>query len=61
MLAVILSGGAGARLWPVSRQAMPKPFMKIGGEHSLLQRTALRAAARRRPVVPGGDKRRVRV
>ena len=44
MLAVILSGGAGARLWPVSRQAMPKPFMKIGGERSLLQRTALRAA-----------------
>jgi mannose-1-phosphate guanylyltransferase / mannose-6-phosphate isomerase len=44
MLAVILSGGAGSRLWPVSREAMPKPFMKVGSNFSLLQRTALRAA-----------------
>ena len=44
MLAVVLSGGAGTRLWPVSREAMPKPFMRIGGGPSLLQRTALRAA-----------------
>ena len=44
MLAMILSGGSGSRLWPVSREAMPKPFMKIGGGLSLLQRTALRAA-----------------
>ena len=43
MLAVILCGGSGTRLWPVSREAMPKPFMKIGGGASLLQRTALRA------------------
>src|SRR5512145_979598 len=45
MLAVILCGGSGTRLWPVSREAMPKPFMKIGGGTSLLQRTALRARA----------------
>ena len=44
MLAMILSGGSGSRLWPVSREAMPKPFMKIGGGLSLLQRTAVRAA-----------------
>src|SRR4249920_3716149 len=44
MLAVILCGGSGTRLWPVSREAMPKPFMKIGAGPSLLQRTALRAA-----------------
>ena len=43
MLAVILCGGSGTRLWPVSREAMPKPFMKIGAGPSLLQRTALRA------------------
>jgi len=43
MLAVILCGGSGTRLWPVSREAMPKPFMKIGAGASLLQRTALRA------------------
>jgi mannose-1-phosphate guanylyltransferase / mannose-6-phosphate isomerase len=41
---VILSGGAGTRLWPVSRETLPKPFMKLGGNRSLLQKTLLRAA-----------------
>jgi mannose-1-phosphate guanylyltransferase / mannose-6-phosphate isomerase len=41
---VILSGGAGTRLWPVSREALPKPFMRLGGDKSLFQRTLLRAA-----------------
>ncbi len=41
---IILSGGAGTRLWPVSREALPKPFMKLGGDKSLLQKTLLRAA-----------------
>lgn len=35
---VILCGGSGTRLWPVSREALPKPFMRVGGK-SLLQRT----------------------
>jgi mannose-1-phosphate guanylyltransferase/mannose-6-phosphate isomerase len=43
MLSIILCGGSGTRLWPVSREAMPKPFMRIGDGPSLLQRTALRA------------------
>lgn len=42
---VILSGGAGTRLWPVSRAALPKPFMKMGDGRSLLRRTLDRAAA----------------
>jgi mannose-1-phosphate guanylyltransferase len=31
LISVVLSGGSGARLWPVSRQAHPKPFIKLGG------------------------------
>ena len=41
---IVLSGGAGTRLWPVSRESLPKPFMRLGGTHSLLQKTLLRAA-----------------
>ena len=43
LIPVILSGGSGARLWPVSREALPKPFMRLGGGASLLQRTFSRA------------------
>ncbi len=42
LLPVILSGGAGTRLWPVSREAHPKPFMRVGDTHSLLQKAILR-------------------
>lgn len=43
LVPVILSGGAGTRLWPVSREAHPKPFMKLADGRSLLQSTYLRA------------------
>jgi len=39
---VILCGGAGTRLWPVSRQHYPKQLLPIIGEQSLLQQTAAR-------------------
>lgn len=39
---VILAGGSGSRLWPLSRQDMPKQFLPLMGERSLLQETALR-------------------
>lgn len=42
---VILSGGAGSRLWPVSREARPKPFLKLEDGRSLLQHAMLRAEA----------------
>ena len=40
--AVILAGGGGKRLWPLSRTLYPKQFLALLGEHSLLQRTVLR-------------------
>src|SRR5690242_8074547 len=42
---VILSGGAGSRLWPVSREALPKPFIKLADGQSLLAKTLRRALA----------------
>jgi mannose-1-phosphate guanylyltransferase/mannose-6-phosphate isomerase len=39
----IISGGSGSRLWPVSRQNMPKPFMRMRDGQSLLQKTLIRA------------------
>ncbi|MBI1273683.1 MAG: mannose-1-phosphate guanylyltransferase/mannose-6-phosphate isomerase [Alphaproteobacteria bacterium] len=45
LIPVIISGGAGSRLWPVSRASDPKPFMRLGDNQSLLQKTFARAAA----------------
>jgi len=39
---VILSGGAGTRLWPLSRELYPKQLLALTGERSMLQQTALR-------------------
>jgi mannose-1-phosphate guanylyltransferase / mannose-6-phosphate isomerase len=40
---VILSGGSGTRLWPMSRRDYPKQFLPLAGENTMLQETALRA------------------
>jgi mannose-1-phosphate guanylyltransferase/mannose-6-phosphate isomerase len=45
LLPVILSGGAGARLWPVSREAFPKPFIRLADGTTLLRKTLARARA----------------
>ena len=42
MKAIILAGGTGTRLWPLSRKNYPKQFVKINGEASLLQDTTRR-------------------
>lgn len=47
MMAVILAGGSGTRLWPLSREQFPKQFLPLVGERSLLQETVERV----RPVV----------
>lgn len=43
LIPTIICGGAGARLWPLSRSLHPKPFIALFGEQSLLQKTVSRA------------------
>ena len=56
---VLLAGGAGTRLWPVSRDALPKQFLPLVGERSTYQDTLLRVADSElfgQPIViTGGD------
>ncbi|WP_457789188.1 mannose-1-phosphate guanylyltransferase/mannose-6-phosphate isomerase [Pseudomonas sp. PL-6] len=42
MTPIILSGGSGSRLWPLSRKQYPKQFLALTGEHTLFQQTLQR-------------------
>jgi len=58
---VIMSGGSGTRLWPMSRASHPKQFLKLVTDKSMFQETALRVSsshddAYRNPVVICGGK-----
>jgi mannose-1-phosphate guanylyltransferase/mannose-6-phosphate isomerase len=58
---VILSGGSGSRLWPMSRRLLPKQFLPLVSERSLLQDTVLRMQGvdgARAPVVVSNDEHR---
>jgi mannose-1-phosphate guanylyltransferase/mannose-6-phosphate isomerase len=50
LLPVILSGGSGTRLWPLSRDTRPKQFLPLVGERSLFQQAVLRTRAVKAPV-----------
>ncbi len=39
---IILSGGAGTRLWPLSRKLLPKKFLPLVSAHTMIQETVLR-------------------
>ncbi|MEP9368512.1 mannose-1-phosphate guanylyltransferase/mannose-6-phosphate isomerase [Xanthobacter sp. VNH20] len=55
---VILAGGTGTRLWPLSRQSLPKQFLSLAGPNTLYQDTLLRVAAGERfhlPIVVTND------
>lgn len=42
MIPIIMAGGSGTRLWPLSRTAYPKQFLALTGENTLLQQTLVR-------------------
>jgi mannose-1-phosphate guanylyltransferase/mannose-6-phosphate isomerase len=44
LIPILLCGGSGTRLWPLSRTQYPKQFLRLLGEHSLLQATLQRLA-----------------
>ncbi|MGH8105313.1 MAG: mannose-1-phosphate guanylyltransferase/mannose-6-phosphate isomerase [Arenimonas sp.] len=50
VMPVLLCGGSGTRLWPLSREAYPKQFLPLAGDVSLLQATCLRLQG-----LPGAD------
>jgi mannose-1-phosphate guanylyltransferase/mannose-6-phosphate isomerase len=57
---VLLSGGSGTRLWPLSREAYPKQFLPLAGKDTMLQATWSRVAplAQARPIVVAGEDHR---
>lgn len=60
VLPVIMAGGTGSRLWPLSREHHPKQFLNLEGEFSMLQKTVkrLQQLAVTEPVVICNDKHR---
>ncbi len=63
MIPVILSGGSGTRLWPLSREAYPKQFLPLNGSDTMLQATWLRVAtlASSGPIVVANEAHRFMV
>lgn len=57
---VLLSGGSGTRLWPLSREAYPKQFLPLASERTMVQDTWLRVAplAATRPIVVANEEHR---
>ena len=53
LLPVIMAGGTGSRLWPMSRELYPKQFLRLYGQRSMLQETVVRldGVNAREPVV----------
>jgi mannose-1-phosphate guanylyltransferase len=49
MFAIIMAGGVGSRLWPLSRRKSPKQLLALTGETSLLQQTATRLGTLLKP------------
>lgn len=61
LIPLILSGGSGTRLWPISRKNLPKQFLSLAGSETLFQQTIRRAMGLRdvtAPIVVASDDHR---
>ncbi len=60
MIPLILSGGSGSRLWPLSRKLYPKQFLALTGEHTLFQQTLLRLSGEQvgKPIIVCNEEHR---
>jgi mannose-1-phosphate guanylyltransferase / mannose-6-phosphate isomerase len=61
IIPIILSGGAGTRLWPLSRETSPKQFLRFGSEESLFVETLRRCTGPifdQRPIIVSGEAQR---
>lgn len=60
MIPVIMAGGSGTRLWPLSRTSFPKQFLKLGYEQSMLQQTLtrLKGLTSEKPIVITNEEHR---
>ncbi|MBB3345207.1 mannose-1-phosphate guanylyltransferase/mannose-6-phosphate isomerase [Luteimonas sp. RC10] len=61
IIPVLLSGGSGTRLWPLSREMYPKQFLPLVGEHTMLQATWQRVAplaGEQRPLIVANEEHR---
>lgn len=58
ILPVVLSGGSGSRLWPLSRAERPKQFLNLTGEDSLFQQTTMRISRFQDPIIVGNEDNR---
>jgi mannose-1-phosphate guanylyltransferase len=53
MQPIILCGGFGRRLWPISQTTMPKQFIKLSSQLSLFQQTLIRLKSYKQPIIIG--------
>lgn len=62
IIPVVLSGGSGTRLWPMSRKAYPKQLLPLtGGKYSMLQETLLRVKKLPAPIIVANEDHRFMV
>ncbi|MFX4227137.1 MAG: mannose-1-phosphate guanylyltransferase/mannose-6-phosphate isomerase [Porticoccaceae bacterium] len=60
LIPVIMAGGSGTRLWPMSRKYLPKQFLRLTSDNTMLQETLLRLKGLdiARPIIVAGDDHR---